>query len=93
MLDRITSHTLKDKTQERSKLENIPKCRHDKGQLVKLLSYHPMTTAIQLHMERPKAADGSHHLVFHSITSNIMNWPFLILFQLIMMKRRKKYIE
>jgi hypothetical protein len=89
VLDRITLHTAKDKTQKRVKQENISKGRHDKGQLAKLLSYHP-TTAVQLHMEGGKVVDG-----YSKIVSNIMNWPFFLdLFQLItMMKRRTKYIE
>ena len=73
MLNRITLHTVEDNTQERNTPENISKCRHDKCQLVKLLSYHP-TTAVQLHMKRGKVVDGFHH----SITSNIMNWPFIL---------------
>jgi hypothetical protein len=77
MLDKITLHTVEDNTQEVNKPENISKCLHDKCQLVKLLSYHP-TTAVQLHMKRGKVVDGFHHLVFHSITSNIMNWPFFL---------------
>jgi hypothetical protein len=77
VLDGITLHTVEDKTQERNKSESMAKCCHDKGQLVKLLSYHP-TTAVQLHMEGGKVVDGFHHLVFHSIASNIMNWPFFL---------------
>ena len=77
MLGGITSHTLKDKTQQ-SKLENISKCQlYNKGQLAKLLSYHP-TTDVRLPMKEGKVVDGFHHLVFHSITSNIMNWPFFL---------------
>jgi hypothetical protein len=66
---------VKNKTLERNKLENISKCCHDKGQLVKLLSYHP-TTAVQLHMGEGKVVDGFHHLVFRLIARNIMSWPF-----------------
>jgi hypothetical protein len=76
MLDRITSHTLKDKTQERSKL-NVSKCRHDKGQLAKLLSYHP-TTDVRLPMKEGKLVDGFHHPIFHSLASNVMSWPFVL---------------
>ncbi len=62
-------------TQER----NIPpSCQlPDRCQLAKLLSYHP-STAVQLHMEGGKGVDGFHHLVFHSIASNIMSWPFFL---------------
>jgi hypothetical protein len=80
MLDRITSHTLKDKPQERTKLENTSKCQlYNKGQLAKLLSYHPMT-AIRLPMKNGKVVDGFHHSIFHSIASNVMGWPFFLAF-------------
>ena len=80
MLDRITSHTLKDKTQERSKLGNISKCQlYNKGQLAKLLSYHP-TTDVRLPMKEGKVVDGFHHPIFHSIASNVMSWPFVLAF-------------
>ena len=77
MLDGITLHTAKGITQEINKPENTSDCRHDKGRLVKLLSYHP-TTAVQLNMEGKKVVDVFHHLVFQSIASNIMNWPFFL---------------
>jgi hypothetical protein len=83
----------KDTKQRNTELVAISKYQlYDKGQLAKLLSYHPKT-AVHLHMEGGKAVDGFYHLVFRSITSNIMSClSFLLLFHLItMMERRKKY--
>ncbi len=78
MLVRNTPRTVEAETQERNIPENSSRCQlHDRFQLAKLLSYHP-STAIQLHMEGGKAVDCFHHLVFHSIASNIMNWPFFL---------------
>ena len=55
---------------------DVLKCQpYSKGRPVRLLSYHP-TTAVHLHMEG--GLDSLHHLVFRSIASNIMNWPFFL---------------
>jgi hypothetical protein len=34
-------------------------------------------------MEGGNVADGFHHLIFRSIVSNIMGWPFFLAFVLI----------
>jgi hypothetical protein len=71
MPHRNTSRTVEAKTQERNILENTSKWQlYERCQLAKFLSYHP-STAVQLCM------------VFSSIASNIMNWPFFLDFVLI----------
>jgi hypothetical protein len=80
MLGRTTLHTVEDKTQKRNKLGDTSKYQlYDKGQLAKLLSYHPMTD-VRLSMEEEKAVYGFHHYIFHSIASDVMSWPFFFAF-------------
>jgi hypothetical protein len=80
MRNRITSQTLKDKSQKRTKLENTSKCQlYNKDRLAKLLSYHPMTD-IRLPMKKGKVVDGFHHSIFHSLASHVMGWPFFLAF-------------
>ncbi len=75
----MTIQTIDYNAEERN-TQRVLKCHlYDKCQLAKLLSYHP-TTAVQLHMEGGKVVDGFHHLVFHSVASNVMNWPFFLTF-------------
>ena len=77
MLDRITLHTIGNKRQEKNTSENISKCCDDKGQLVKLLSYHP-TTAVHLYMKGGNVVDGFYQSKLRSITSNVMGWPLFL---------------
>jgi hypothetical protein len=73
----MIKQSIEEDTKQRNiQLADISRYRlYDKYQSVKLLSYHP-TTAVHLHMEG--GLDGLNHLVFHSIASNIMNWPFFL---------------
>lgn len=77
----MTLQTLEYNIEKReTQTVDILKCQlHGKDQSVKLLSYYP-TTAVQLHMDGGKVADGFLHLIFHSIVSNIISWPFFLAF-------------
>jgi hypothetical protein len=74
-----TIQSLEENRRERiTQPEDISMCHlYSKCQSAKLLSYHS-TIAVHLHMEGGKVVDDFHHLVFHSIVSNIMNWPFFL---------------
>ena len=73
MQGKVTFQSLGDK---REIQPDVLKCQlYSKGWPVKLLNYHP-TTAVHLHMEG--GLDSLHHLVFHLIARNIMNWPFFL---------------
>lgn len=75
-LQTLEGNTEKSETQPKE----ISKCQpHDKGQLVKFLSYHPMTD-VHLHMEEGKVVDGYHRLIFRSTASSIANCPSFLAF-------------
>jgi hypothetical protein len=86
-LQTLEVDTEKSETQPKK----ISKCQlYGKGQLAKLLSYHP-TTDIRRHMKEGKVVDGFHHSIFPSITSDIMSWPSFLAFLIDNNERDGKY--
>ena len=75
-LQTLEGNTEKSETQPKE----ISKCQlREKDQLVKFLSYHPMTD-VHLHMEEGKVVDGYHRSIFYLIASSIMNWLSFLAF-------------
>jgi hypothetical protein len=76
---RTIQTTTEDNPKERNRRLDIIKCQlHDKVPCQsEELSYNHLTD-IGLHMDEVRSVDVLYYSIFHSIASDIMNWPFFL---------------
>lgn len=78
----IQTTTEDNNLKERNRRLDILKCQlYGKvpRQSEELLSYNHLTD-IGLHMDEVRSVDNLYYSIFHSIASDIMNWPFFLAF-------------